>query len=336
MPTQLLELARAGDRDAFAALVDPHRAELQAHCYRMLGSLQDAEDALQETLLAAWLGLAGFEGRSSIRTWLYRVATNRCLNLLRSSTRRPPAVTPLPATAPEPTRLGEVSWLQPYPDVLLDELTDQAPGPEARYESREAISLAFVTAVQLLPPRQRAVLLLRDVLAYRAGEAADLLGMTEDAVTNALKRARATMDATRADRLPPPPAPGSPEERELTERFVAAFTELDINAIVALMTDDAWVKMPPLPFEYHGRDAAGRFLEAIHGHRRPIGAMVPVRANRQPAWGLYVRDPATDIRHLTGVVVVELAGNQIRGITRFETHLGSSLCLPRTLAADGI
>ncbi len=329
MTAQLLELARAGDRDAFAMLVEPHRAELQAHCYRMLGSLQDAEDALQETLLAAWLGLPGFEGRSSVRTWLYRVATNRCLNVLRSASRRPLDATPLPVPAPQPTRLGEVSWLQPYPDVLLDELTDQAPGPEARYESREAISLAFVTAVQLLPPNQRAVLLLRDVLGFRAAEAADLLGMSEDAVTSALKRARASMAGI--DGAPPPPAAGSAEERELTERFVAAFTDLDIDAIVALMTDDAWVKMPPLPFEYHGREDAGRFLTAIHGHRRQIDAMVPVRANRHPAWGSYVRDAGTGVLHLTGVLVVELAGRQIRGITRFETHVGCYLGLPRTL-----
>ena len=180
MSAELLERARAGDRDAFAALVEPHRAELQVHCYRMLGSLQDAEDALQETLLSAWLGLDGFEGRSSVRTWLYRIATNRCLNVLRSSGRRPVAAAPLPIAPPEPTRMGEVLWLQPYPDVLLDGLldvlSDQAPGPEARYESREAISLAFVTAVQLLSPNQRAVLLLRDVLGYRASETAGCSG----------------------------------------------------------------------------------------------------------------------------------------------------------------
>src|SRR4051794_9372510 len=223
MTAELLELARAGDREAFAALVEPHRAELQAHCYRMLGSLQDAEDAVQETLLAAWLGLAGFEGRASVRTWLYRVATNRCLNQLRSASRRPVPATPLPVAPPEPSRMNEAFWLQPYPDVLLDRLTDQAPGPEARYESREAISLAFVTALQVLPPNQRAVLLLRDALGYRAAEAADLLGLSEDAVNGALKRARAPLDANRPGG-PAAPAPDSPEERALTERFVAAFS----------------------------------------------------------------------------------------------------------------
>src|SRR3954452_10509752 len=203
METDLLLRARSGDEAAFGELVAPYQRELQVHCYRMLASLQDAEDALQETLLSAWLGLDGFEERSSVRTWLYRVATNRCLNMLRSSSRRPIAVEPLPTWPPEPTHLGEVAWLQPYPDALL---ADVEPGPEARYESREAISLAFITAVQLLPPNQRAVLLLRDVLGYRAAETADLLGLTEDAVNGALKRARATMGATRSRQ--PSPRPG--------------------------------------------------------------------------------------------------------------------------------
>jgi RNA polymerase sigma-70 factor (ECF subfamily) len=296
----------------------------------MLGSLQDAEDALQETLLAAWLGLDGFEGRASVRTWLYRIATNRCLNQLRSSGRRPVTAAPLPVTPPEPTRLGEVPWLQPYPDVLLEGLPDQAPGPEARYESREAISLAFVTAVQLLPPNQRAVLLLRDVLGYRASETAELLGLTEDAVTGALKRARATMDATRTSD-PPPPAPDSPEERGLLDRFVAAFTELDVDALIALMTDDAWVRMPPLPFEYRGTQAAHRFFTALNAHRREIARMVPVRANGQPAWGEYRRDPTTGVLHVTGIEVVGLAGDRISEIIRFEAALAPYFGLPRTL-----
>ena len=330
MSSELLQRARAGDRDAFAALVEPHRGELHVHCYRMLGSLQDAEDALQETMLAAWLGLDGFEGRASVRTWLYRIATNRCLNMLRSSARRPVSASPLPVTPPEPTRMGEVPWLQPYPDLLLDGLPDQAPGPEARYESREAISLAFVTAVQLLPPNQRAVLVLRDVLGYRAREAAELLGLTEDAVTNALKRARATMDAARSPG-PPPPPPGSPEERALLDRFVAAFTEQDVDALVALMTDDVWVRMPPLPFEYRGTEAVHRFFTAIGAHRHGIARMVPVRVNGQPAWGEYVRDPVTGGLHLTGVEVVALAGDGICELTRFESALAPYLSLPRTL-----
>ena len=329
MSAELLERARAGDRDAFSALVEPHRGEIQVHCYRMLGSLQDAEDALQETLLAAWLGLDGFEGRSSVRTWLYHIATNRCLNQLRSSGRRPATAAPLPVPTPEPTRLGEVLWLQPYPDVLLEGLSDQAPGPEARYESREAISLAFVTAVQLLPPNQRAVLLLRDVLGYRARETAELLGLTEDAVTSALKRARATMDATRMPA--PPPPPDSPEERALLERFVAAFTELDVVALVALMTDDVWVRMPPLPFEYRGTEAVQRFFTALNAHRREIARMVPIRANGQPGWGEYRRDPITGVLHFTGIEVVGVAGGRISELTRFEAALAPYFGLPRTL-----
>src|SRR5215470_6356847 len=175
--TDLVGRARSGDGQAFGELVEPYRRELQVHCYRILGSAQDAEDALQETLLAAWQGLAGFEGRASVRTWLYQVATSRCLHALRSASRRPPMSGP-DLALPEPTRAGEVAWLEPYPDVLLDGLADLAPGPDARYEAREAISLAFVTALQLLPPRQRAVLVLRDVLGFRAAEVAGMLGTT--------------------------------------------------------------------------------------------------------------------------------------------------------------
>jgi RNA polymerase sigma-70 factor (TIGR02960 family) len=333
MSAELLQRARAGDREAFAALVDPHRRELQVHCYRMLGSLQDSEDALQETLLAAWLGIEGFEGRSSVRTWLYRIATNRCLNMLRSSARQPMSAEPLPIPPPEPSRLGEVLWLQPYPDTMLDGVPDQAPGPEARYESREAISLAFVTAVQMLPPNQRAALLLRDVLGYRARETAELLGLTQDAVTSALKRARATMDAAHKPG-PPPPAPGSPAEQALLERFVAAFTELDVDALIALMSDDAWVRMPPLPFEYRGTEAVRRFFIAIHPHHQRIHRLVPVRANGSPAWGGYVRDPATGGLHITGVFAVALAGDRLSEIVRFETSMAPYLGLPRTLDPD--
>ncbi|HEX6257601.1 MAG TPA: RNA polymerase subunit sigma-70, partial [Euzebyales bacterium] len=213
MTSDLMARARAGDGDAFRTLTEPHRRELQVHCYRMLGSFQDAEDALQDTLLAAWRGLGGFEERASIRTWLYRIATNRCLNALRSASRRParewgnPEVEP-----PEPTRLGEVVWLEPYPDALLEGAIDVPLGPEARYEQTEAISLAFVTALQVLPARQRAVLVLREVLGYRASEVADMLDSTVDSVNSLLKRARATVQR----RLPPTgerapaPAPDSP------------------------------------------------------------------------------------------------------------------------------
>ena len=329
MSSELLDLARAGDAAAFAALVDPHRTELQVHCYRMLGSVQDAEDALQETLLAAWVGLAGFEGRSSLRTWLYRIATHVCLNALRSASRRPVTAAPGPAPS-EPSATGEVLWLQPYPDLLLDGLADDAPGPEARYETREAISLAFVTALQLLPPAQRAVLLLRDVLGYRARESAELLGLSEDAVTSALKRARESLRGSRAAGEAPRTA-GAPGERELLDRFVAAFTSGDVEALVALFTDDVQVRMPPLPFEYHGPEAAGRFFAAVGAHRAALARMVPVGANLQPAWGEYVRDAVSGRLHLVGVLVVGVAGGRISELTHFETAVAPSFALPRTL-----
>src|SRR5881392_2291097 len=187
--------ARGGDGDAFRELTEPHRRELQVHCYRMLGSFQDAEDVLQDTLLAAWQGIGGFvEGRASLRTWLYRIATNRCLNALRSASRRPTREWDVPKVEPpEPTRLGEVVWLEPYPDALLEGALGGPPGPEARYEQTEAISLAFVTALQALPPRQLAVLVLRDVLGFHAKEVADMLDSSVESVKSALKRARASL-----------------------------------------------------------------------------------------------------------------------------------------------
>ena len=288
MSNELLDRARAGDATAFAALVDPHRTELQVHCYRMLGSLQDAEDALQQTLLAAWVGIGGFEGRSSLRTWLYRIATHRCLNALRSASRRPVLTAP-GAPPSEPSGAGEVFWLQPYPDLMLDGLPDQAPGPEALYETREAISLAFVTALQLLPPNQRAVLLLRDVLGYSARESAELLGLSEDAVTSALKRAREALRVKRTREDAPPVSSSSPDERELLDRFVAAFTSGDVDALVALFTDDVWVRMPPLPFEYHGREAARRFLTASASIAAPLLAWCRSARTGSPPGGVRPR-----------------------------------------------
>jgi hypothetical protein len=188
-----------------------------------------------------------------------------------------------------------------------------------------------VTAVQLLPPNQRAVLLLRDVLGYRATETAELLGLTGDAVTSALYRARGTMESHRSRGLPPPP-PGSAAERELVDRFVAAFTEPDVDALVALMTGDVWLRMPPQPFEFHGTEAAHAFYTSIEAHLRAIAQMVPVRANGQPGWGEYQRDPVTGGLHLIGILVVTLAGDRISATTRFETTLAPYFGLPRTLA----
>jgi RNA polymerase sigma-70 factor (TIGR02960 family) len=330
MTAKLLERARAGDGEAFGELVEPHRRELMVHCYRMLGSAQDAEDALQETMLAAWRGLAGFEGRSSVRTWLYRVATSRCLNALRSGSRRP-ATVPAWTNTPEPTRLGEVPWLEPLPDSALEGLADSAPGPEARYEASEAISLAFVTALQLLPPRQRAVLILRDVLGYPAREAAGLLDVTEESVTSALKRARA---ATReqmatATGQPAAPAPGSAEEQDLVQRFTRAFESGDVDGIVALMSEDAWLRMPPLALEYQGRDLAYRFFTAIWAGRSY--RLVPTRANGQPAFGVYVRDPQAATYRAVGLLTATLAGQRISELTQFETSVLPRFGLPRML-----
>jgi RNA polymerase sigma-70 factor (ECF subfamily) len=325
---EYLDRARHGDQDAFESLVGPYRPELQVHCYRILGSLQDAEDVLQETMLAAWTGLAGFEGRSSVRTWLYRIATNRCLNQLRAAERRPQAV--LPAGAPDPERLGEVPWLQPFPDSLLDGLPDHQPGPEARYESREAISLAFITAMQYLPPRQRATLILRDVLGYPAGDTADLLGITVVAANNALKRARASLKRSgpRASGRATPP---TKEDEALLRRFVDAFMTFDVDTMVALMSDDVWLRMPPAPFEFHGREAARQFFSAVAAQRRPAARIVPTAANGHPAWGAYRPDPTTGLLHLTSIEVAAVADGFITELTRFESTVAPWFGLPRTL-----
>ena len=334
MSTDLIARARAGDEQAFGELVGPYRRELQVHCYRFLGSALDAEDALQETLLAAWQGLPGFEGRASIRVWLYQIATRRCLNALRAARRRPPMDWPPPGVElPEPTSLGEVIWLEPYPDILLEGLADASPGPEARYETSEAISVAFVTALQLLPPRQRAVLILRDVLGFRASEAADILDCTEESVTSALKRARAALQYRRAQEgdLRPPP-PDSAQEKELVRRFTQVYEAGDVHELVALLTEDAWLIMPPVPLRYQGREAAARFWTATAFRPGRSGRLVPIRANGQPAFGLYIRDPHAPLAHANGILVLTLAAGQISAVTGFlDNSVLRMFGLPRTL-----
>src|SRR5918994_516804 len=331
MTTDLISRARAGDGAAFRELTEPHRRELLVHCYRMLGSLQDAEDALQDTLLAAWQALAGFEGRASIRTWLYRIATNRCLNALRSASRRPAREWDVPEVEPpEPTRIGDVVWLEPFPDALLEGAIDVPLGPEARHEQTEAISLAFVTALQVLPPRQLAVLILRDVLGFRANEVADMLDSSVESVTSALKRARAGVQR----RMPPaadrerPPAAGSPSEDAIVAKFVGAWESADLDALVALLTDDAFVSMPPMPFEYEGRDVVARFCASLFDAGRRFD-LVPTRANAQPAFGVYLRTPA-GVRHGVGLYVLTLTGDRICAMTRFENSVLPSFGLPRS------
>lgn len=331
---ETLALARAGDGDAFRALVEPYRRELQVHCYRILGSVQDAEDLLQETLLAAWRGIGDYQERASVRTWLYRIATNRCLNALRDGARRPrdPAAHRTEVPLPEPSRRrAEPSWLEPYPDLLLAEVADQAPGPEARYEVRESVSLAFLAALQQLPPRQRVVLVLRDVLGFRAAEAADILDMTETAVTSALKRARGALELPRLDREHAP-LPDSPRERRIVADFTRAFEAGNVDAIVAMLTDDAWLTMPPLPLEYQGLDAIRHFLATIALRDNRTYALIPTRANGQPAFGCYLRDPRTPILHAHGVLVLTLAGDRITALTRFiDNALLTPFGLPRSL-----
>src|SRR5262245_24469225 len=298
----------------------------------MLGSLQDAEDVVQETLLAAWQGLRGFEGRASIRTWLYRIATNRCLNALRAAKRRPAKEWDIPQVdPPEPTRFGEVTWLEPYPDALLEDVIKVPLGPEARYQRKEAISLAFVTALQILPARQRTVLILRDVLGYHAKEVADMLDSTVESVNSALKRARASLRRRLGptDDRESAPAQDSATERALVAKFVRAWESRDIDALVDLLTTDVSMAMPPIPFEYHGRDAVARFCASLMRHRSHD--LVPTRANGQPAFGAYLRARGGCVRQGTGLYVLTLSGDRICGLVRFESSVLPWFGLPQLL-----
>jgi RNA polymerase sigma-70 factor, ECF subfamily len=325
-----LARARSGDGTAFAELTEPYRRELLVHCYRMLGSVHDAEDLLQETLMAAWRGLDRFEERSGLRTWLYRIATNRSLNALRARDRRRPGAHSPRTAFPTPTRLADPLWLEPLPDALLDGLPETAPGPEATIEQRESVRLAFMVAVHSLPPRQRAVLVLRDVLGFRGAEVARMLETTEDAVDSALRRARTTLAAQQPDTAP---APASAAERAVVDEFTTAFENGDVPRILALLTDDVWLTMPPLPFEYQGREQAARFLATISfrdGTRDY--RLVRTRANTQPAFGAYVRDDHSPIWRAHGLIVLTLAGTEISAITRFaDSSTLTPFALPRTL-----
>ena len=332
----LVARAQAGDGEAFGQLTEPFRRELHVHCYRMLGSAADAEDLLQETLIAAWRGIAQFEGRSSLRAWLYRIATNQCLNALRGGKGRALAAQraaagaggSMPGTGapalPEPATDDEPVWLEPYPDASLAELADATPGPEARYEARESISLAFIVAMQRLPPRQRAALILRDALGYRAAEAADILECSLDTVNGSLKRARATLSGLLPDdALRQAPLPGSAAERNAIDLFTDAFERGDVTALVAMLTDDAWLTMPPWPLSFRGQAAAERLLAAVvfRGGTRRF-RLVPTRANGQPAFACFAADAgeaadATEAGVPAGMIVLTLAGSRVCGVTRF-------------------
>ena len=314
-----LERARAGDEQAFRELTDPYRRELQVHCYRMLGSLTDAEDMLQETLLAAWRGLAGFQERASVRSWLYRIATNQCLNALRAASRRIPAEPVPPFQPPEPTRRGEITWLQPYPDALLDGIADTAPGPEARYQATEAIELAFIAGLQRMPPRQAATLVLRDVLGFAARRGGRHARHQADrGQGHAATRPRRAGPAPRPSRPRPGTAAGIGRERALARRFADAYVAADIDGVVALLTDDAWLSMPPAPHQYHGIAAIRSLLRASFGYRGERRMyLVPTRANTQPALAGYVGDRTRGAAFPSGLFVLAMAGARIHAITRF-------------------
>jgi RNA polymerase sigma-70 factor, ECF subfamily len=318
---ELLEAARAGDEGAFRKLVEPLRGELHAHCYRMLGSLHDAEDALQDAMLRAWRALAKFEGRSSVRSWLYKIATNTCLDVIA---RRPKRVLPIdygPATDPhvgpgEP--VVESVWVEPYPDEKLG-LEDGYASPEARYERRESVELAFIAALQHLAPQQRAVLILREVLGYSAREVAATLETTVASVNSALQRARAAVE----DRLPEQSQQATlrqlddDEIRDLVNSYVDAWERNDVNAVVGMLTEDATIAMPPLASWFGGRDQVAEFLV-----RYPMSGMwrwkaLQTRANGQPALGFYTWDEEEGKYLPFALNVLTLSGTKVKDIVAF-------------------
>src|SRR6266700_6103621 len=320
MDANQLHAAQAGDEQAFQALIEPFRRELLVHCYRMLGSLDDAEDLVQETFLRAWRGFDRFEGRASLRSWLYRIATNACLNALagrRSAGRVLPDSQGPPADRmPEGEPATEIAWLEPYPDSALEGIADTAPGPDARYEMQEAVQLAFVAAIQHLPPRQRAVLLLHDVLRWSAAETAGLLDASVASVNSALQRARATLEK----RFPTgrPSAQPAPDDRQraLLDRYVRAWEGADLDGFVALLREDAVLSMPPWGQWYAGREAIRAFAAWAwdrHGPEPARFRLVPTAANRQPAFGLYVR----------GAEGVELRAHTIQVLTLQDDAIGA-------------
>jgi RNA polymerase sigma-70 factor (ECF subfamily) len=300
------------------------------HCYRILGSLQDAEDVLQEVLMSAWRALERFDGQS-LRAWLYRIATNRCLNFLRDETRRPQSTL---SAEPRSSAMGLVSsdepwWLEPYPDALMD---DVAVSPEARYDSRESIALSFIAGLQQLPAQQRTVLILRDVLGFSASEVAGILDTTPTSVNSALVRARSGL---RPDRSPDLiPLPRSAIETDVLDRFVNAFQNGDIDQVVALLTEDAKLNMPPEPLECRGAQAIAEFLQerAFWGQTLRL---VPTRVNNQPAFGYYLPDPHSSILRANGLIVLTLCQDKISTLTRFgDKGILASCGLPRTVAND--
>jgi RNA polymerase sigma-70 factor (ECF subfamily) len=335
----LLASAKRGDPHAFQQLTEPRRRELQLHCYRMIGSFHDAEDLVQETFLRAWRGLTGFDGRASIRYWLYRIATNACLNALaaRASAGRvlPETQSPPAELMPDREPAYDIAWLEPYPDSALEGIADGAPGPDARYELREAVHLAFIAAIQLLPPRQRVTLLLRDVLGWSATESARLLDSSVAAVNSALQRARATLE----ERLPAGPprvsAVPSDEHRALLERYVRAWECTDVDGFIALLKEEAVLSMPPWRQWYQGRHAIGTFFARTGrpGGHAPF-RLVPTAANRQPAFAFYSRWQSPDWR-FHSIQLLTFHDNTIARMTSFVTPaLASVFGLPAVLCDE--
>ena len=337
--TVAVDRGQLRDQARFQELVEPYRNQLQVHCYRMLGSFHEAEDLVQETFLRAWRARDRFEGRTSLRNWLYRIATNACLNTLVSGARSHrllPEAYGSPSTARvssmgKPTT--EIAWLEPYPDAALPDVADDAPGPEARYELRESIQLAFITAIQQLPPRQRAVLLLRDVLGWSASESAELLDSSVASVNSALQRARASIE-TRTARIELADA-DDPEQTDLLGRYVTAWEASDIQGLVMLLREDAVMSMPPWEQWYRGPDAIRGFLEWGMREGRRF-RLVPTRANGQPAFAQYLwRAEHPDAGfEAHALIVLTLDANAISALTIFvDRPLVTKFGLPDVIAA---
>jgi RNA polymerase sigma-70 factor, ECF subfamily len=327
----LVFAAQAGDQMAFETLVEPYRRELLVHCYQMLGSFHNAEDLVQETLLRAWEKRATLTSPGSYRTWLYRIATNQCLNMLRSAPRRSLRLDSHPQSNPSgplPPRLREPIWLEPFPDDLL---ADPHSDPEARALQREQITLAFLVALQRLTPAQRAILLLRDVLEWKASEVAEWLNLSVAAVNSALQRARRVLHQ-RHEGSESPIAEPNPNIHTLLDRYMALWEQADIPGIVALLREDAWLTMPPIPAWFRGRADIAMLLATIIFTPGKQRRLLPTRANGNSAFGLYLREGGTDVYQLFGLVVLDVVGEQITQIVAFlELSSLSSFALPSTL-----
>jgi RNA polymerase sigma-70 factor, ECF subfamily len=329
--------ATAGDEAAFAALAERYRHELQVHCYRMLGSFQDAEDLVQETLLRAWRSRTQFQGRASFRAWLYRIATNACLDALAHSSRRvlpyqlTPAADPRASAAPSPA--PEVAWLQPYPDRLLDEVAARDAEPDALVVAKETIELAFLAAIQLLPPRQRAVLILRDLLGWSAKETASLLETSVASANSALQRARSTLrQHLPARRLEwAPSSEPTEEERAVLQRYMDATEQADASALAALLAEDVRCSMPPVPAWLQGREdvmiAMMQGLDPEFGRWR----LLPTWANRQPAAACYLRRAGESEYRAFAIDVLRVEDGKVTDITAFSAELFPAFGLPATI-----